>query len=121
MPLVALIPCAATVLIAVAGAFSSAVAATARFAAQLPGSALPWPEGVLGLLSMLLLSVLTFAVVWATARPRHLLRRIQEAHTGTEALIELLEIRMHRLRHVQSLKRCRDGPGCGGKCNGSNS
>ncbi|RAX17959.1 ComEC/Rec2 family competence protein [Pseudarthrobacter sp. AG30] len=104
VPLVALIPCAATVLIAVAGAFSSGVAATARFAAQLPGSALPWPEGVPGLLSMLLLSALTFAVVWAAARPRHLIRRIQEAHTGTEALIELLEIRMHRVRAAGSLE-----------------
>ncbi|WP_285246143.1 ComEC/Rec2 family competence protein [Pseudarthrobacter sp. efr-133-R2A-89] len=121
VPLVAVLPWAATVLIAVAGAFSSAVAATARFAAQLPGSALPWPEGVPGLLSMLLLSLLTFAFVWAAARRRHLLRWIQEAHRLAEALIQLLESRIHRLRHVQSLKRWRGGPGCGGKCNESNS
>jgi competence protein ComEC len=123
VPLVALVPWAATVLIAVAGAFSSGVAATARFAAQLPGAALPWPEGVPGLFSMLLLSVLTFAFVRAAARPRHVVRRIQEAHTGTEAVIELLEIRMHRVCTAGSLKRGRGrgGPGCGRKSTGSNS
>ncbi|WP_285242962.1 ComEC/Rec2 family competence protein [Pseudarthrobacter sp. fls2-241-R2A-127] len=131
VPLVALLPWAATALIAIAGVFGSGVAATARFAAQLPGSALPWPEGVPGLLSMMLLSVLTFAVVWAATRPRNLLRRIQEAHRLAEALIQLLETRIHRLRHVHSLKRGRGrgrgrghghgGPVCGGKYTGSNS
>ncbi|MFF1880331.1 ComEC/Rec2 family competence protein [Pseudarthrobacter sp. NPDC058196] len=123
VPLVALMPWAATVLIAVAGAFSSGVAATARFAAQLPGSALPWPEGVPGLLSMLLLSVLTFALVWAAARPRHLIRRIQEAHTGTESVIELLETRIHRGRNAGSLERGRGhgGPDSRTKTSGSDS
>ncbi|MGO4237947.1 ComEC/Rec2 family competence protein [Pseudarthrobacter sp. YAF2] len=104
VPLVALLPWAATVLIAVAGTFSSGVAATARFAARLPGSALPWPEGVPGLLSMLLLSVLTFTLVWAAARPRRLIRRIKEAHSVAEAVIELLATRMQRVRHNCSVE-----------------
>ncbi|MDQ0672915.1 competence protein ComEC [Pseudarthrobacter siccitolerans] len=91
VPLVVLIPWAGTVLIAVAGTFSAAVAATARFAAQLPGAALPWPEGVPGLLSMLFLSVLTFGAVWAAARPYRLLRLVMAAHLQTIALIGLLE------------------------------
>jgi competence protein ComEC len=91
VPLVVLIPWAGIVLIAVAGTFSAAVAATARFAAQLPGAALPWPEGVPGLLTMLFLSVLTFGAVWAAARPHRLLRLVMAAHLQTIALIGLLE------------------------------
>ncbi|UUL75245.1 ComEC/Rec2 family competence protein [Pseudarthrobacter sp. Fe7] len=48
VPLVVVLPWAATALIGVAGAFSAGVAATARIAAQMPGSALPWPEGCPG-------------------------------------------------------------------------
>lgn len=122
VPLVALLPWAATVLIAVAGTCSSGVAATARFAAQLPGSALPWPEGVPGLLSMLLMSVLTFALVWAAARPRRLIRRIKEAHSVAEAVVELLAVRMQRVRHSCSvaLRYGHGGPGYRTKSAGSN-
>ena len=91
VPLVVPVPWAGTVLIAVAGTFSAGVAATARWAAQLPGAALPWPEGVPGLVTMLLLSVLTFGAVWAGARPHRLLRKVIAAHRHTVALIELLE------------------------------
>ena len=54
------------------GHLSAGVAGTARFTAQLPGASLPWPEGVAGLLTMLLLSVLTFGTLWAACRPRRL-------------------------------------------------
>ncbi|MGX1160894.1 competence protein ComEC [Arthrobacter sp. SLBN-100] len=91
VPLVVLVPWAATVLIAVAGTFSAGVAATARFAAQLPGAVLPWPEGVAGVLTMLFLSLLTFGAVWAAARPHRLLRPVMAAHLHTVALIGLLE------------------------------
>ncbi|WP_236557530.1 ComEC/Rec2 family competence protein [Arthrobacter sp. 9AX] len=91
VPLVVLAPWAGTALVAVAGTFSAGVAATARWTAQLPGAALPWPEGVPGLLSMLLLSVLTFGAVGAVARPRRLLRVVFAAHARTIGLIELLE------------------------------
>jgi competence protein ComEC len=96
------VPWAGTVLIAVAGTFSAGVAATARWAAQLPGAALPWPEGVPGLVTMLLLSVLTFGAVWAAARPHRLLRKVIAAHRHTVALIELLEETAARtLRHLK--------------------
>jgi competence protein ComEC len=91
VPLVVLVPWAGTALIAVAGTFSAGVAATARFTAQLPGAALPWPEGLPGLLTMLFLSVLTFGTVWAAARPHRLLRTVTAAHLHTIALIGLLE------------------------------
>ncbi|MCU1565079.1 MAG: competence protein ComEC [Pseudarthrobacter sp.] len=100
VPLVILVPWAGTVLIAVAGTFSAGVAATARCAAQLPGAALPWPEGVPGLLTMLFLSVLTFGAVWAAAHPHRVLRTVVAAHRHTAALIESLEGTAARaLRH----------------------
>ncbi len=91
VPLVVLAPWAATVLIAVAGTFSAGVAATARFTSQLPGAALPWPEGVPGLLTMVFLSVLTFLTVWAAVRPRRLVRVVMAWHRRTVSLIEVLE------------------------------
>lgn len=94
VPLVALAPWPATVLIAVAGTFSAGVAGTARLAAQLPGSSLPWPEGVPGLLSMLLLSGLTFVAVVAAARPRGVVELAVAAHGRTVALLAWLEGRM---------------------------
>jgi competence protein ComEC len=54
---VALLPLApwlATVLIGVAGFIAGGVATVARFTAGLPGAAPPWPEGVFGLLTVVL-------------------------------------------------------------------
>jgi competence protein ComEC len=103
VPLVVVLPWAAAALIAVAGTFSGGVAAAARTAAQLPGSALPWPEGVPGMLSMVLLSVLSLACVGAAARPVRLIRWVRSAHAGTVVFLELLESRLHRFRGVRSL------------------
>jgi competence protein ComEC len=97
VPLVALAPWAAAVLIAVAGTFSAGVAATARFTAGLPGAAVPWPEGVPGLLTMLLLSALTFGAVWATVRPRRLVRLAMAAHRRTVVLIAAVESQAARM------------------------
>jgi competence protein ComEC len=91
VPLVVLLPWAGTLLIAVAGMFSAGVAATARFTSQLPGAALPWPEGVSGMLTMLLLSVLTFVAVWAAVRPRRLIRCVVVLHQRIDSLLEGLE------------------------------
>ncbi|MGF9647229.1 ComEC/Rec2 family competence protein [Pseudarthrobacter oxydans] len=91
VPLVVLAPWVATGLIAVAGTFSAGVAGTARFTSQLPGSALPWPEGVPGLLTMVFLSVLTFLTVWAAVRPRRLVRFVMAVHSRVVSLIEVLE------------------------------
>jgi competence protein ComEC len=98
VPLVAVAPWPATLLIAVAGTFSAGVAGTARFAAQLPGSSLPWPEGVAGLLTMLLLSVLTFAAVAAVTRPARVLRLALAAHRRTETLLGVLESQVAAFR-----------------------
>jgi competence protein ComEC len=110
VPLVVLAPWLATVLIAVAGTFSAGVAGTARIAAGLPGSALAWPEGVPGLLSMVLFSILTVAAVWAVARPRQAMDLVLASHRHTVVLLALLE------RHVAAVRaRCGfdRGPGRG--------
>lgn len=105
VPLVVVLPWAATALIAVAGTFSAGVAATARLAAQLPGSALPWPEGVPGMLSMVLLSVLSLAALWAVARPRRVVRLIRKAHAATVVLLDGAGRRLTGLRDPGSLDR----------------
>lgn len=110
VPLVALAPWPATVLIAAAGTFTAGVAGTARFAAQLPGASLPWPEGVTGLLSMLLLSVVTFAAVVAAARPRRVVQLAVAAHGRTVALLVWLEGRERAFRYRYGFVR---GPGRG--------
>ncbi|WP_307426786.1 ComEC/Rec2 family competence protein [Pseudarthrobacter defluvii] len=107
VPLVIVLPWAAAALIAVAGMFSAGVAAVSRFAAQLPGAALPWPEGIPGLLSMVMLSAVTLATVWAAARPLQVVRRVREAHTAAVRLIELVELRLQRLRRACGLDRGR--------------
>ena len=116
VPLVVMLPWAATILIAVAGTCAAGVAATARFAAVLPGSALPWPEGVPGLLSMLLLSALAFAALWALAHPLQVVRKVRTIHARTVAWIDVLETVMRRIRSHRSLE---PGPGRGrlGYCN----
>ncbi len=91
VPLVVLAPWAGTVLIALAGAFCAGVAATARFTSQLPGAALPWPEGVSGVVTMLFFSMLTIVAVWAAARPHRLIRSVADAHRRVVSLLEMLE------------------------------
>lgn len=93
VPLVVLLPPAATALIGVAGTFSAGVAATARFTSQLPGASLPWPEGVPGAATMFLFSLLTFGLSWAAARPHRLLHHVLAVHRGTVAAIALMEVR----------------------------
>jgi competence protein ComEC len=93
VPLVVLAPWPATFLIAVAGTFSAGVAGIARFSSQLPGASLPWPEGLPGLLSMLLLSALTFSLTWAAARPRAVVCLVRAAHRITVSLLALPERR----------------------------
>ncbi|GAA1758963.1 hypothetical protein GCM10009712_04560 [Pseudarthrobacter sulfonivorans] len=94
VPLVAWVPWLATALIAVAGTFSAGVAGTARTAAGLPGASLPWPEGAVGLLTMLLLSALTFAGVWAAVRPRQILRLVLGLHARTVSQLDAADSRL---------------------------
>jgi competence protein ComEC len=69
VPLVPLLPWFSVVPLAVAGASAGMVAATARFFAGLPGAALPWPEGLTGISTMLLWSVVTILLVWLVLHP----------------------------------------------------
>ena len=91
VPLLVAAPWLATALIAVAGTFCAGVALTAKFFAQLPGSVLPWPEGVPGLLTMLLLSVVTISGVRLAAKPRSGVRFVLGCHRRVVGLLELLE------------------------------
>ena len=114
VPLVAWVPWLATALIAVAGTFSAGVAGTARTAAGLPGASLPWPEGAFGLLTMVLLSGLTLAAVWAAVRPRQVVRLVLALHART---VLLLEIADHHPRDSmkRSLRSWRPRRGYGGR------
>jgi competence protein ComEC len=91
VPLVVAAPWLANALIAVAGTFSGGVAGTARITAGWPGAALPWPEGPFGLLTMVLLSTLTFAGVWLALRPRRVLQGVLVLHARTESVLDLAE------------------------------
>ncbi|MET3933976.1 competence protein ComEC [Arthrobacter sp. OAP107] len=97
---VALLPLApwlATVLIGVAGLFAGVVAAVARFTAGLPGAAPPWPEGVFGLLTMLLFSVVTLFAVWMAAHPARTVKLVFAAHAGVVRILDRLpEVRLRR-------------------------
>jgi competence protein ComEC len=106
VPLVACVPWLATALIAVAGTFSAGVAGTARTAAGLPGAVLSWPEGPFGLLTMVLLSALTLAGVWAVVRPRQIVRLVLGLHARTVSLLDAAGGRLRALRKP-SLRRLR--------------
>jgi competence protein ComEC len=88
--LLPLVPWLAAVLIGVAGFFAGGVAAIARFTAGLPGAAPPWPEGVFGLLTMLLFSVVSLLAVWMAAHPARTVKMVFAAHAGTARLLDRL-------------------------------
>lgn len=69
VPIVPLVPWLAAIPIAIAGASAGMVAVIARFFAGLPGAALPWPEGLTGIATMLLWSVVTILLVWLVLHP----------------------------------------------------
>jgi competence protein ComEC len=114
VPLVAWVPWLATALIAAAGTFSAGVAGTARTAAGLPGASLPWPEGAFGLLTMVLLSGLTLAAVWAAVRPRQVVRLVLALHARTVLLLDFAD---HHPRDSmkRSLRSWRPRRGYGGR------
>ncbi|MDQ0865466.1 ComEC/Rec2 family competence protein [Arthrobacter globiformis] len=90
---VALLPFApwlAAVLIGVAGFFAGGVASIARFTAGLPGAAPPWPEGVFGLLTMVLFSIVTLLAVWMAAHPAGTIKLVLAAHAGIVRLLDRL-------------------------------
>jgi competence protein ComEC len=88
---VALLPLApwlAAVLIGVAGFFAGGVAAIARFTAGLPGAAPAWPEGMFGLLTMLLFSIVTLLALWMAAHPARTVKLVLDAHAATARLLD---------------------------------
>ncbi len=114
VPLLAAAPWVAVPMIAVAGTFSAGVAATARFFARLPGSSLPWPEGVPGLLTMAVLSALTLAAVWAVARPRNIIALVFRCHRRVVRILWLLEGRPGAARRRHCPDSSASGPFYGG-------
>lgn len=92
-----LLPWLAAVLIGISGLLAGAVASIARFTAGLPGAAPPWPEGVFGLLTMLLFSVLTLLAFWIAVHPGRTVKLVLAAHSGTVRLLDRLpEVRPRR-------------------------
>jgi competence protein ComEC len=91
VPLVPLLPFAATALIGTAGLFATGVAGVARFMAELPGAAPPWPEGAFGMLTMVLFSALNILVVWLAVRPGWTLQAVNALHRGLTKALERSE------------------------------
>ncbi|WP_311380179.1 ComEC/Rec2 family competence protein [Arthrobacter sp. ISL-72] len=107
--LLPLVPWLSAVLIGVAGFFAGVVAAVARFTAGLPGAAPPWPEGVFGLLTMLLFSVVTLLSVWMAAHPAGTIKLVLAAHARTARFLDRLpeaEFRPVRFRGQGRLRVC---------------
>ncbi|MCE3291344.1 MAG: competence protein ComEC [Arthrobacter sp.] len=91
VPLVPLLPFAAAALIGAAGLFATGVAGVARFMAELPGAAPPWPEGPFGMLTMVLFSALNVLVVWLAVRPGWTLQAVYAVHRGLTKALERSE------------------------------
>lgn len=91
VPLVPLLPFAAAALIGAAGIFATGVAGVARFMAELPGAAPPWPEGPFGMLTMVLFSALNVLVVWLAVRPGWTMQAVYAVHRGLTKALERSE------------------------------
>lgn len=85
VPLVALIPAAATLPLGIAAAFAGGVGGIARYCAALPGAVLPWPEGGLGAATMALLSGVVLACCWLAFHGVAAVRLVAAAHARTVA------------------------------------
>ncbi|MGK3648557.1 ComEC/Rec2 family competence protein [Pseudarthrobacter enclensis] len=109
VPLLVALPWLATALMGAAGIFSGGVAATARFFAGLPGSSLPWPEGVPGMATMVLLSALTLFVVKAVAGPAQAVAFVLTCHGRIERSLFLMETRAAATRRQPAPSAGRDG------------
>ncbi len=88
VPLVPLVPAPAAALMAAAGACAGGVAGVARFFAGLPGAALPWPEGIFGLSTMALFSVVCLTALRLALHPAAAVRLAVAAHSRTVAFLD---------------------------------
>ncbi|MCT9867903.1 ComEC/Rec2 family competence protein [Paenarthrobacter aurescens] len=94
-PLATVLPWLAVVPIAVAGACAGMVAGLARFFAALPGAALPWAEGPIGIMAMVLSSIVTMLVVWMSLHPADVKRLVMGLHGVVIVLLERGARRRH--------------------------
>lgn len=81
--------------VAVAGACAAAVAGVARLFAGLPGSALPWAEGPVGIVAMVLSSLVTLLAVWMALHPAGVVRYVMALHGSVVGLLERGAWRRH--------------------------
>lgn len=92
VPLATLLPWLAVVPIAVSGTCAGLVAGVARLFAGLPGAALPWAEGPVGIVAMVLSSLVTVLVVWMVLRPAQVMGHVMGLHGAVVALLDRLVI-----------------------------
>ncbi|WP_254779389.1 ComEC/Rec2 family competence protein [Arthrobacter sp. UNCCL28] len=89
------LPWLAVVPIAVAGTCAGMVAGVARLFSGLPGAALAWAEGPVGIAAMVLSSVVTLLAVWMALHPADVKRRVMGLHgvvaTRLDALLATRE------------------------------
>lgn len=88
VPLLPLAPVPGGILVFISGSFASCVAGTARFLASLPGASTPWPEGIFGFCTMLLLSCLSILGMWLVLHPLNAGKRLLLVHA---ALVRYLD------------------------------
>ncbi|MCX2746706.1 ComEC/Rec2 family competence protein [Arthrobacter sp. MI7-26] len=98
VPIVPLVPWLAAIPMAIAGASAGMVAVIARFFAGLPGAALPWPEGLTGIATMLLWSVVTILLVWLVLHPAWTGHTVLALHRRLLLLMKAAEPTVRRRR-----------------------
>ncbi|MFF1829411.1 ComEC/Rec2 family competence protein [Paenarthrobacter sp. NPDC058040] len=107
VPLAA-VPWLAAAPLAVAGTSASMVAGTARFFAALPGAAMPWAEGPVGIASMVALSTVAVVVTWGMLHPAGFLDGVLTVHRGIMKGLEHAELLA--LRRGSACRHKRHGP-----------
>ncbi|ASN20503.1 competence protein ComEC [Arthrobacter sp. YN] len=95
VPLATALPWLAVVPIAVAGICAGLVAGVARFFAGLPGAALAWAEGPVGIAAMVLSSVVTLLAVWMALHPASVRRHVMGLHGAVVVLLDRGVSRSH--------------------------
>ncbi|MET4539050.1 competence protein ComEC [Arthrobacter bambusae] len=88
VPLAATLPWLAVVPIAVAGICAGLVAGVARFFAGLSGAALPWAEGPVGVVAMVLSSMVTLLAVWMALHLADVKRHAMRLHCAVMVLLD---------------------------------
>lgn len=90
VPLLPLAPLPGGILVFIAGFFANCVAGTARFFASLPGASLPWPEGIFGLSTMVILSCLGIPGMWLVFHPLSAGKKLLLVHAALVGYLDRL-------------------------------